>query len=298
MDGDILLTLSLAQQYGYHANFAGTPRQAIADGYSCVDAVFTALLKHKGLKQPRNHKAKLDLVQEHFPNIFDAVTIADENSTLHIPGTDWDSIEAYYREWLSSRYDAFEMSAALLSSRVREALNILKAAIRHIAKEEGVPSDDLDTIVSKRAQGFDSSQVQMAVGDAHDRLFSEAEDGGLGVKMAAATNYCELDIMAGDELTQSIIRDDAEIANEAARVYHSFVELVEKMQEKRLAKIAGGKPLEQCTPAEISKAPDFMFSMKARYHGGTPLEMAARMFGRLTKDISELLEKIIPTRST
>jgi hypothetical protein len=56
MDGDVVLTLSLARLYGHHANFAGTPRQAIADGYSAVDAVCTALLRQAGLKQPKNHK--------------------------------------------------------------------------------------------------------------------------------------------------------------------------------------------------------------------------------------------------
>jgi len=32
MDTEVLLTLSLARLYAYHANFAGTPRQAVADG--------------------------------------------------------------------------------------------------------------------------------------------------------------------------------------------------------------------------------------------------------------------------
>jgi len=51
MDGDVVLTLSLARLYGHHANFAGTPRQAIADGYSAVDAV----LSNRRLCDDRTH---------------------------------------------------------------------------------------------------------------------------------------------------------------------------------------------------------------------------------------------------
>ena len=40
MSDDVLFKLSIAKQYAQHADFAGTPRQAVADGYSAVDAVF------------------------------------------------------------------------------------------------------------------------------------------------------------------------------------------------------------------------------------------------------------------
>lgn len=298
MDGDVVLSLSLSRLYGHHANFAGTPRQAIADGYSAIDAVFTALLRKARLKQPKNHKRKLDLVREHFPNVFDAAIIKSGNATLHTPGTDWDSLEEYYREWLASRYEKFEMSAAMASSRIREALNVVNAAIRHIAAEEGMTSDKLETLVATKAFGFDFSEVAVAVGDAHERLFAEAEAAGeergskLGTKLAATTNYCELDVMTGDDLTQTIIRDDAEIAEEAARVYHTFVDLMDRIQAKRLHVISGGKEPGECAPDEIAKAPDFMFSMKARYHGGTALELGTRWFGRLTKGLSEMLKKV------
>jgi hypothetical protein len=298
MDGDVVVTLSLARLYGHHANFAGTPRQAIADGYSAVDATFTALLRQDGVKQPRNHKHKLDLARKHYPRVFDALVIKQGSATLHIPGTDWDSLEEYYREWLASRYGKFEMSAAMASSRVREALNVVGAAIRHIAAKENMTSDDLETLVSTTAFGFDFSEVAVSVGDAHDRLFAAAEAAGeehgsrLGTKLAAATNYCELDVMAGDQLTQSIIRDDKEIAEEAARVYHAFVDLIERIQAKRLDAISEGKPLEKCSVSEINLSPDFMLSLKARYHGGTTVEMGVRWFGRLGKKLAEALKKL------
>jgi hypothetical protein len=298
MDSDVVLTLSLARLYGHHANFAGTARQAIADGYSGVDAAFTALLQQAGLKQPRNHKQKLDLVRQHFPGVFNAAVIKDGNATHYLPGTNWESLEEYYREWLASRYEKFEMSPAIASSRIREALNVVNAAIRYIASEVSMTCDDLESLVSTKAFGFDFSEIAVAVGDAHERLFTAAEMEGeergskLGTKMAATTNYCELDIMTGDELTQTIIRDDKEIAEEAARVYHAFVDLMDRIQEKRLRVISGDKEAAEWTPTEIVNAPDFMFSMKARYHGGTALELGARWFGGVSKVLAAALKDV------
>jgi hypothetical protein len=297
--GDVLLTLSIARLYGHHAHFSGTARQAVADGYSAVDAAFTALLRNAGLKQPRNHKHKLDLVRETFPNVFDAVTIENGSAVTHIPGTDWDSLEAFYREWLASRYERFEMGAAVSSSRVREALNVVGAAIRYIAADTGISSEELEARVSTHAYGFDFSEVSASVGDAHERLFAEAEAVGdvhgsrLGMKMAATTNYCDLDVMAGDSLTRAIIRDDKAIAEEAARIYHAFVGLIEQIQAKRLDAISGGKPHDKCNVAEINQSPDFMLSMKARYHGGTTVEMGARWFGRITSALAKSLKKLV-----
>jgi hypothetical protein len=255
-------------------------------------------LRQDGVKQPRNHKLKFDLAHERYPAVFDASVFTKENTTLLKPGTDWSSLEAYYGEWLASRYDSFEMSAAMAASRVREALNVIDAAIRHIAAVDGMAADDLEKRVSTAAFGFDFSEVGNSVGDAHDRLFAAAEQAGeehgsrLGTKMAAATNYCDLDVMAGDALTQSIIRDDKEIAEEAARVFHAFVELIERIQAKRLDLISGSKPHEKCGVAEINKSPEFMLSLKARYHGGTVAEMGVRWFGRLSKPLAELLKKL------
>ena len=304
MDGDVVLTLSLARLYGHHAHFSGTARQAIADGYSAVDAAFTALLRNAGLKQPRNHKNKLDLVRSTFPNVFDTATIQHGNAVTHIPGTDWESLKAFYNEWLTSRYDDFEMSAAVASGRVREALNVVGAAIRYIAANAGIPTEELEAEVSTKAYGFDFSEVSASVGDAHDRLFAEAESLGdaggskLGMKLAATTNYCDLDVMTGDSMTQGIIRDDKEIAEEAARVYHAFVGLIDRIQTKRLDAISGGKPYEKCTIAEINQAPDFMFSIKARYHGGTTVEMGARWFGQITKCLANKLNAFMGGSTT
>ena len=151
MHSEVVLSLSLARLYGSHANFAGTPRQAIADGYSAIDAAFTALLRQAKLRQPRNHKHKLDLVKDNFPGVFDAATVKTQTGTLHIPGTNWQSLEDYYKEWLASRYEDFKMGSAVASSRVREALNVVNAAIRHVAAGVGIAEEEFERRVATRA---------------------------------------------------------------------------------------------------------------------------------------------------
>jgi hypothetical protein len=276
MNEDILLQLALAKQYAHHARFAGTPRQAVADGYSAVDAMLSALLLHGGQEPPRNHKQKFDNAQKAFPNAFAAESVQNGNSWTFSPGADWKSLEAYYKEWLSSRYEKFEMDPGVASARVREANATVNSGIRFLAKVEKMEAEALDEAASVRAFGYKYSETSNAVGDVHDILFDEAERYGeehggsrLGTKLAATTNFCDLDLTAGDALTQKIILEDLEIAEDAARVYHLFVQLVDKIQDKRLERICEGRPLENCTPDQIIDTTDFMVGLKARYHGGT-----------------------------
>jgi len=275
MNDDVLLRLAIAKQYAHHANFAGTPRQAVADGYSAVDAMFSALLVHSGQEPSKNHKQKFDDARKSFPMAFAAEIVSAENSWSFAPGADWASLEEYYKEWLSSRYDKFNMDPGLASARVKEAHAVVSAGIRFLANAEKTDADELDKLVCERAFGYKFSETSDAVSDAHGRLFQEAEELGdiygskLGTKLAATTNYCDLDLTAGDALTQQIILEDKEVADDAARVYHLFVELVDKIQTKRMERISGGKPPEECTPEEIIDTFDFMVSLKARYHGGT-----------------------------
>jgi hypothetical protein len=274
MNEDVLLQLSLAKQYAHHAEFAGTPRQAIADGYSAMDALFSALLTYAGQPVERNHKAKFDQARVLFPNAFTAETIQDGSSWSYSPGADWDSLSTYYREWLASRYNEFVMDPGEASCRVREAHAVISSGMRFLAKRESLEVDELEELVAKKAFGFQHSQVCAAVGEAHDFLFLEAERVGdmygskLGTKLAAATNDCNLDVTAGDEVTQAIILEDKDIAEEAAIVYHRFVLLIEKIQAKRLERLSRGKQVQECSPGQIVDAHNFMLSMKARYHGG------------------------------
>jgi hypothetical protein len=281
MNDEVLLKLSLARQYVHHANFAGTPRQAIADAYSAVDSVLSALLLHEGIDPPFNHKTKFDLARKKYPNAFESEHIKRKNGSSFSPGADWRSLEVFYKDWLASRYESFTMKTMPASNRVGEAASVISAAVRFLAKKEGTDPHELETRISQLAFGYDFSEVSMAVGKAHDHLFYEAEIAGemygskLGVKLAATTNYCALDIIAGDELTQSILKEDKEIAIEAAMIYRKFIELVDRIDSKRLEHISGGKRGKEWTRGD-NEAPDFMLAMKARYHGGTVDDMGNR----------------------
>ena len=254
MNEEVLLHLALAKQYAHHARFAGTPRQAVADGYSAVDAMLSALLIHSGQEPPRNHKQKFETAQKAFPQAFASEVIHHEHGTTYSPGADWKSLETYYKEWLASRYEAFNMDAGVASTRVREANAAVNAGIRYLAKAETMNSEALDEAASVRAFGYKYSETSNAVGDVHDILFEQAERYGeehgsrLGSKLAATTNFCDLDLVAGDQLTQRIILEDKEIAVEAAQLYHAFVQLVDKIEIKRLERICEGRPIENCTP--------------------------------------------------
>lgn len=278
MAKDVVLKLALAMQYAQHANFAGTPRQAVADGYSAIDAALSAVLEQEGIEPPRNHKQKLDRVRTLFPNMLAAEITRRKNSTSYSPGGDWASVEAYYRQWLESRYSRFDLPSAHASSRVGESHQFINAAIRLIARRMKVSARKLDARVSEQAFGFDHSELGYAVGMMHDRLFSEAEQMGemygskLGTKLASTTNYCELDLVTGDPLTQAIIKEDDEIAREGARVYAEFNKLVEKIIEKRLSAILSGQINETADRAALNESPNFMLSMKVRYHGATVQE--------------------------
>ena len=314
MNEDVLLRLAIAKQYAHHANFAGTPREAIADGYSAVDAMLSALLVHNGQEPPRNHKQKFEEARKLFPKAFASESVQRGNAWSFAPGADWAILEEYYKEWLASRYDKFDMDPGVASSRVREAHAVVSSGIRFLAKKENVDADELDSLACERAFGLQFSETSAAVSDAHDLLFQEAEEQGdmhgskLGTKLAATTNYCDLDLTAGDALTQKIILEDKEVAEDAARVYHLYVQLVDKIQAKRLELISGGKPPEQCTPEEIIDTFDFMLSLKARYHGGTiplfgvpwskvldgVLSCASNVLKRKTSDHADPKQETIP----
>ena len=127
---------------------------------------------------------------------------------------------------------------------------------------------------------------------AHDHLFSEAENFGemmgskLGTKMASATNFSDFDFIAGDSITREIIEEDEQIAAHAAKVYMGFVRLAEEIREKRLWKIMDGK--EEPTKEQINIAPNFMFSMKAKYHGQSIEEIGEGLAATMARALGNL----------
>ncbi len=157
---EVLLKLSLAKQYIHHANFAGAPRHAIADAYSAVDLVLSALLLNDGIKPPFNHKRKLDLVRKEYPNVFASEHVKGRNYSRFLRGVDWDSLEQFYKEGLDSRYDTFSMRPMLASNRVHEAHSAFSAAVRFLAKKEGLDPQELETRICILAFSYEFSEVR------------------------------------------------------------------------------------------------------------------------------------------
>lgn len=272
MQQDVLNKLAIAEQFSHNAQFAGVARQAVGDGYSSIDALFSALLVNAGEEPPRNHKRKLDRVREIAPGIFDTREERSGNSFSYWGGITWDEIEAFYREWLQSRYETFEMSAGTARLRVETVLSANHFVIRWLADLHRQDWFELVASVGRATYGYYDSAIAESLGRAHDHLFAEAEALGesvgrrLGIKMASTTNFCGADIIAGDEITRRLIEQDQEIADHTVQVYVAFCRLMERVRTKRLEIIVEDRPSIEHGPA-FDLATDFMLSMKAKYHG-------------------------------
>jgi hypothetical protein len=269
---ETLEKLAIAEQFAHNAQYAGVARQAIADGYSSIDSLFSALLVDDGQTPPRNHKHKLDAVRELAPKLFATRSERVGSGYSYMGGMEWDEIEDFYREWLQSRYETFDMSASVARGRVATTLSANHFAIRWLADKHGEDWFELRAAVARATYGYEDSEISDALSKAHDYLFSEAEAFGerigrkLATKMASATNFCGADIIAGDEITRKIIQQDEDIAKHAADVYVSFCRLMEKIRSQRAELILSENPEMEHGDA-YDRATEFMLSMKAKYHG-------------------------------
>lgn len=293
MKTETIEQLAIAEQFTHHARYAGVARQAVADGYSAIDAMFSAILIERDEQPPRNHKAKLDRVRTLCPIIFDErVKHYEHGGTSYSGAIAWDSVENFYREWLVSRYEAFEMTPGEARNRVAISLSAQQFVIQFLAEQDGSDADDLAEIISNSAYGYHYSETNKAVSMAHDHIFSEAEKFGeirgskLGTKMASATNFSDFDFIASDQITREIIEEDTEIASHAAKVYLGFVKLVEEIRFKRLTKLMDGD--ETPTKDQLNAAPDFMLSMKAKYHGQQLDEVGKELAASMMRSLSIL----------
>lgn len=279
--------LAIAEQFSHNAEYAGVARQAVADGYSSIDALFSAILIDEGQTPPRNHKHKLDAVRVLAPTLFATRSESSGSGYLYSGGIEWGEIEEFYREWLQSRYESFDMPASTARRRVATTLSANNFAIRWLADKHGEDWFELRSTVARATYGYDDSEISEAPSRAHDRLFAEAEAFGermgrkLAIKMASTTNFCGADIIAGDEITRKIIQQDGGIARHASNVYVSFCRLMDKIRSQRAKLILSENPGMDQADA-FDQATDFMLSMKAKYHGERLAhtgESIARMIG-------------------
>ncbi|MGK0489907.1 hypothetical protein [Sphingomonas echinoides] len=299
MNPDTIAKLAIAEQFSHNAQYAGVPRQAAADGYSAIDALFSAILADEGVKPPRNHKEKLDTVRARVPHIFDTHREQRGSSFTYMGGIPWDEIELFYREWLASRYDEFDMTAGKARERVAMMLSANTFVIRWLAEKHGEEWIEVLAEVSRAAYGYAHSETSSALSDAHDRLFSEAEQLGervgrkLGIKMASTTNFCGADIVAGDDLTRQIIEEDRAIAEHASAVYVDFCRLMDRIRSQRAERIRTDSPgMDHGSAFDL--ATDFMLSMKAKYHGERLSDTGARLGEMLSQAMQRTFEQAPP----
>lgn len=292
MEYEIIEKLAIAELFSHNAQYAGVARQAVADGYSSIDALFSVLLFDAGEKPERNHKKKLNLIKDKFPKIFATRREKSKYGWSCHSGIDWKEIEDYYCDWLKSRYETFDIPASKARARVITTVSANLFVTRWIADKHEKDWHEITNSVNFATYGYHESIISEDLCRAHDYLFSEANARGerfgnkLGTKMGSATNFCGADIIAGDDVTRQLIENDQEIASHAAEVYINFCRLMEKIRFQRAKTIRSKNP--GMSSADVSnQATEFMLSMKVKYHGEKLTETGdamARMLKELTAD--------------
>lgn len=285
---EIILPLTLAKQYCHYASFAGLHRQAIADGYSAIDSVFSALLRLNQIKPPRNHKAKLEKTKAIYPKLLEDITEHFEGDGFwgaghsYFPGCSWSEIEEYYDAWLVARYEEFSGASQQIGKYLSFSEIALDRGIRTIANHFSLEYFELEKFINLKSFGYEYSKVNEAIGDAHMELFDIADQTeSLSIKMNATTNFCDLDMLVSDSLSQQIICENTEIAQYCAHLYRGFTELVERMKYERLKKL-GLVGIDENTATEndtlkYDAVPDFFLSLRAKYHGMSHQENASKV---------------------
>lgn len=284
---EVILSLALAKQYCHNASFAGIHRQAIADGYSAVDAAMSSLLIQKSIRPPRNHKQKLDKCRQLFPDLlidiretFEADNFFSGGHSFY-PGCTWDEIEAFYKDWLKARYEEFEGSSGHIGKCIGFSNIVFDRAIRLVAEVNHIDRSVLEDHINIEAFGYNYSKINEAISDAHGELFNEADQTeSLRIKMNAVTNFCDLDVLASDELTRQIICENEDIAHYCASLYVGFTDLIERVKFERFKKLGLGAINSEVSEEDKLKyniMPDFFLSLKAKYHGMTDRENVAKV---------------------
>ncbi|MFB3812792.1 MAG: hypothetical protein ACE14L_01675 [Terriglobales bacterium] len=276
---EVLQHLANAIHNLHNASFSGSARNVVADGYSAIDASFSAVLIDAGYQPPKNHKEKLSQAEKLFPNLLQGYRESTRGggTIISAAGVAWPRITSFYREWLTARYETFSLTADQARRRCVEAARAVACCMRFIAASNGVGLLDLEDSVKKLAFGYLYSEADQAVGKVHERRFARAEQYGemhgakLGTKLAETSNYCTFSIVADDALTRGIIKDDSEIAEECADLYERFLRLVELIEKKRHWRLAPSQTeLGRSEPDEV---PDFMLALRFRYHGAKVSEL-------------------------
>ncbi|MGB8060373.1 MAG: hypothetical protein WCF26_00565 [Candidatus Sulfotelmatobacter sp.] len=273
VDKEVLRHFVIAVQHLDNAKFAGSPRHAIAEGYSAVDACFSALLVEAGHIPPHNHKNKFDSVMRLHPDLLDSYQESiPQGGTHFVQGIPWKEIETLYEEWLAARYEEFSAGPVEAKIRVGQANGVVGFALRNVGKKHTLTRSELEDKVRTLAFGYVFSKTDITTGDLAERRCEDAEQYGevrgfpLGARLAETSNYCSVAITANDGLTQRIVETDTLIAEECSDVYERFIKLVEHVQAQRRIALTRTGPRDPDS-SEPDETPDFMLSLKMSFHG-------------------------------
>ena len=83
---EVLEKLAIAELFAHHTQYAGVPRQAVADSYSAIGVLFSVGHVNRGVTPIRNRKDKLYTVRHQMPDLFATHSKRCGNGFSHIAG--------------------------------------------------------------------------------------------------------------------------------------------------------------------------------------------------------------------
>ncbi len=275
---EILNSLTAACRNCRNAIYSGTRAHALTEGYSSIDACFSALVYASGAnaseQQFRNHKVKLLWVKEKYPNLFqskDGLTL----TTHVINHVTWEEIEAYYRLWLQARYSRIELSVYQSSDKIKQAEFIYQTVCCSIADAHDISYHALRERIEFSAFGGVDDTVNRAVSNAiadYEKAFTDRIVERGGSKIVAALNpvlHTNLAFTTDDPATQEILQTDPVIAKYALDSHSAFLNVIKRIQHLRV-----NEPTMSGTNLEPNLFMDFVLSLNIKFHGGSVDEIS------------------------
>ena len=261
------------------AQSAGSIRFAVADGYLAIDNYFSAILLENGIDPPRNHKQKFNLILSHFENLISEAEITQND------------LEKFYECWQKVRYSSTTPTPKETLNFVRLSYRVISTIMQEIARRYNKSSDELETELYVEILGSRWSSFEEECSHIHEMWQQEAEiqaemghGSKFGNKMLNPSNFCEIRDFVDDPVTRNILANDSKVGSAVAKFYQSFLDLVVLIQNTRYER--------GIDPNEI---PNFMLSLRLRYHGQT-MEEIAEDWGKAIAKVPKSIKKKQPDK--
>ena len=252
-----------------NAQSAGSSKFTVSDSYLAIDNYFSALLIDCGIEPSRNHKQKLELILSKFGSLFDNAGISRED------------LERYYDCWQKVRYSPEVPSPNDALNFLRLASRIISVITQEIAQRNGRRAKELEDELYKEILGSRWPSFEEECSRIHELWQHELEVQGemghgskLGNKMLNPSNFSDIAVFSDDPVTKEIISEDSEVGAAIAKFYEHFMKLVVLIQNIRYDQ-----------NVDINDIPNFMLSLRLRYHGQSMEE--------ITKDWVKLISQAI-----